>query len=215
MGINVERSLKRISCRVNNAIVHQKKQIVKGLANKEVRVSDLNKSTGLTESNALTNVGVEIIRTICTELESQVARETGVNKDDAFSNGTVPPISLVDYFGRLARYVNIWRGHAGGAESSGVRAAVMTVIYLDRLQEVGYVLNRENIHRISMAAFLVATKFTEDTPLSNGYWAKVAGVPANEVNMLESAFCKLLSFELFIHDKQYHSMLDRFDLPDF
>jgi hypothetical protein len=181
------------------------------------RISDVGRTRGanLTESNALSVHGVAIIRSIAGEVASRVSRESRVNEEDEFSRGQAPSVPLFDYYCRLARYVNIWRGHAGGAESAGVRAAVMALIYLERLDDHGFVLNWSNIHRLSIVAFLLAVKFSEDSFIGTDFWGRVGGVPCSEVNSMEARFCTLVSFELFISDNTYASMLDLHSPPDF
>jgi hypothetical protein len=182
------------------------------------RISDVGRTRGanLSESNALSVHGVAIIRSIAAEVALRVSRESRANAEDEFSRGQAPSVPLFDYYCRLARYVNIWRGHAGGAESAGVRAAVMALIYLVRLDDNhGFVLNWSNIHRLSMVAFLLSVKWSEDSFIGTDFWARVGGVPLSEVNALEARFCTLISFELFVSDKAYASMLDLHDPPDF
>jgi hypothetical protein len=233
MGIQLgERRLslkKRLSVHVNagvNAVVEQVADAKKRLSTRASvqshasDVSELEETRGaaLDETNALNDEGVKIVDNIAGELERRVAAEDRANAGDCFSkDGRVPPVTLFDYFARMARYVNVWRGHAGGAESAGVRSAVMALMYIEKLERMcpGFAVNRSNVHRIAMAAFLVATKFTEDAPISNDFWSKVAGVQCSEVNALEVAFCSMLKFELYIDEKQYVLKLDSFDMPEF
>mmetsp|Transcript_19574 Transcript_19574/g.36168 ORF Transcript_19574/g.36168 Transcript_19574/m.36168 type:complete len:218 (-) Transcript_19574:272-925(-) len=217
MGVQrIERSVaKRLSLRVEhlvNRVVPNKRKGDDG-----VRVSELKSTRGpaLKECNALNSSGVAIIRQIAEEVSARIKDETGVNEQDMFTKDTAPPVAIFDYFSRLARYINVWRGHSGGAESAGVRAAVMAMVYLDRLMNTGYTVNSMNVHRLAMVGFLLATKMTEDTPIGNQFWAKVGGVPNKEVNLLEREFCRLINFELHIDENEYLHMLDQFNLPEF
>jgi hypothetical protein len=154
----------------------------------------------LAERSALSEHGVSVIRSIAAELSERVGCETRLNKEDEFSPGGVPPVPLFDYLCRLARYVNIWSGHAGGAESSGVRAALTALVYLERLGKRQFVVNAGNVHRLLMVAFLLSLKFCEDSFLPMSYWAKVGGVPCQELTRLEIRFCALIRFDLFLTD---------------
>lgn len=181
-------------------------------------VSDVEETqgAGLQESNAINDEGLRILSSVATELEHRLAEESRVNEDDPFSMGAAPHVAIVDYLSRLTRYVNVWRGHAGGKESAGVRSAVMAVIYLERLESRhGFTVNSQNVHRLLMTSVLVATKFLEDRPLSTEFWSRVAGVSLKEVNTLESKFCALLDFELFVDEAEYDEHLQQFNMPEF
>ncbi|GBG29984.1 Cyclin-U2-1 [Hondaea fermentalgiana] len=177
---------------------------------------DESQSQCVRESNALNREGLRIVRNVAAELEHRVNMEDRDNEGDAFSSDKIPPISIEGYLCRLARYVNIWRSHAGGRDSAGVRSAVMTVLYLNHLEMTNpeFAINHSNVHRLLMAGMLVATKWTEDGVISTEWWARVAGVSMAEVNKLESAFCNIMHFELFIDDQEYANALEDFCLGD-
>jgi hypothetical protein len=181
------------------------------------RISDLGRTRGpaLSESNALNEHGVAVIKSIAQELEARVASETRVNGVDAFAGDCAPSVPLVAYMSRLARYVNVWHGHAGGAESAGVRAAVMALIYLERLEKGGFAVTAVNVHRLAMVAFLLAVKFSEDSFIGGEWWAKVGGVPCSELKLLEARFCTLLNWKLSVSDSAYAAMLDLHQPPEF
>jgi len=52
---------------------------------------------------------------------------------------------------------------------------------------------------------LLATKFHDDEWYSNTFYAKLAGLPLKEVNMLEGKFLKLLDWKVFVGPQEYHS----------
>ena len=180
------------------------------------QVSEIGETDGtkLGEANALTEEGFAVVTHIAEFLQRRVESEDRVNNLDKFakSDGRVPPVALDAYLIRLARYVNVWSGHRGGAESAGVRAAVMAAMYLNKLEEFQphYALNKFNVHRLVMTAFLVATKFTEDYVISNDFWAKVGGVKTAEVNKLEGSFCNMMRFELYLDEEGYAQVLEDF-----
>lgn len=180
-------------------------------------VSDVEDTKGaLKESNALNDEGVRILAAIAAELEHRLSEATQANEEDAFSKGRVPKVAVDVYLARLARYINVWRGHAGGKESAGVRSAVMTMVYIDKIEKMrpGYALTRQNVHRLAMSAMLISTKFMEDRAISTEFWAKVGGVSLPEVNSLESKFCSLLDFELFVDEEVYDRYLEQFNVHD-
>lgn len=209
---------KRLSTRAGNLVLRARPERAssgQSVDSGTSSVSDVNESRGaaLRESNALNEEGLRITLNIAHEIELRLEAEDRVNKDDPFSKGKVPGISVEDYICRLSRYVNVWRNHAGGRESAGVRAAVMTIMYIRHLEEIqpDFAINRENVHRLLMAGFLVAVKWSEDRVISTDWWAKVAGISKSEVNKLESAFCDMLHFELFVDDVDYNTTLESFE----
>jgi hypothetical protein len=167
----------------------------------------------LTASNALDARGVKVVQAVVNAM--QALFKDGAEATDGFSTGKAPGISLVDYLHRVARYINVWRGHAGGVESAGVRAVVISLIYMQRLHTRGYLINHNNVHRLAMTGALLGIKETEDYPIRNDFWCKVVGVPAKEACALEVAFCSMLKFELFVSDSLYARTLDVNDLPAF
>lgn len=179
-------------------------------------VSDLGTSQSLQpleESNALNHEGLHIIKQISREIEHRVEE----NEDckipiDHFCGEDIPAISIEGFLARMARYINIWRSHPGGRESAGVRAAVITTLYLNHIDRLNpeYPISMHNIHRLLIAGMLVATKWTEDRGVSTEWWSRVAGISMSEVNKLEAKFCHLLQFELFIDEIKYLETLETF-----
>lgn len=187
------------------------------------------------ELQALNEEGTFILTKISQELERRFTRndsltilpvQTTDSELEGFKlNGDVaifsdhesvtPPINLIDYLNRLARYVNIWHNESGGEETAGIRAAIMSLIYIDKIESDGVQLSRDTIHRLVMVGFLVATKYIGGQPLSNSFWAKVGGVPTEEVNALECVFCKLIRFKHFVSEEEYYQYLDELNMPEF
>jgi hypothetical protein len=174
------------------------------------RVSEIA-SAKVSESEALDAHGLRVVVLVARDIEQSLHEEKRAAAKDAFTTGSVPQIALEVFFARLARYTNMWRGHAGGPESAGVRAAVIALIYLDRLRDSGYVVSWANVHRLAVAAFLVAIKYSEDSVISNTWWAKVGGVPLKELCALESQLCDKLHFSFFVDAELYSQTLQSHD----
>ena len=65
----------------------------------------------------------------------------------------------------------------------------MSVIYLDRLgQHNQHQLSNYNIHWILVMGVVTAAKFIDDIFYTNKHYAKIAGVPLAEFNILEKYF---------------------------
>jgi len=97
-----------------------------------------------------------------------------------------PPITLLDYLLRINTYSR--------CSSSSF---VLSLIYIDRLIERdGFVLTRENIHRLVITAVMVAAKFIDDFHYNNSTFAKIGGISTNELNGLELDFLARLRYSL-------------------
>lgn len=117
-----------------------------------------------------------------------------------FSARTIPAIDIDDYLHRIQYY--------GEMEDNTL---IIALILIDRLSNIAsIVLSQFNIHRILFAAILIAVKYNEDKIFNNGYYAEIAGVPLEELNVMESDFLGLIGFNLYI-DKElfenYYSYL--------
>lgn len=110
-------------------------------------------------------------------------------------NCKAPKISLFDYLVRIQSYSFLEKN-----------SLITSLIYIDKLCEIGNIyLTQYNIHRIVFAAILVAIKYNEDCTYSNDYYAKVAGINAKELYVLESEFLKLIDFKLFVDEKIFNN----------
>jgi hypothetical protein len=105
-----------------------------------------------------------------------------------------PAITIFDYLHRIARY----------ALCSG-ECFVLALVYVDRIiqQNPHFVVNSLNIHRLLITSVMLAAKFFDDQYFNNAYYAKVGGVPANEMNSLEVEFLFMTNFSLFVTTDTY------------
>lgn len=60
-----------------------------------------------------------------------------------------------------------------------------------------------SVHRITFFAMMMAAKIHDDLSYSNGYYAKVGGLPLKEVNILELEFLKMLDYRTFVQPNEY------------
>ena len=117
-----------------------------------------------------------------------------------FSSNSIPNISIYDYLKRIQEYSNIENN-----------TFILSLIYIDRLCTLGKItLTYYNIHRILFGAILISIKYNEDNFYDNKYYAEIAGVKLNELNLIEYNFILLCDFQMFISDeifKQYYTYL--------
>ena len=118
-----------------------------------------------------------------------------------FSSNSIPKISIYDYLTRIQTYTKIEKN-----------TLILSLIYIDRIcQKSKLVLTYYNIHRILFSAILISIKYNEDNYYNNKYYAEIAGIKINELNLIEYNFIKLCDFHIFVSDdifKKYNSYLN-------
>jgi hypothetical protein len=138
------------------------------------------------------DAGRVVVRMLASVLDRLVAQ----NLEQGRENPTVskfralrpPGININDYLERIFRY----------ASCSG-ECFVLALVYIDRLIERRqFILTGLNIHRIIITSVMLAAKFFDDQYFNNAYYAKVGGVPCNEMNSLELEFLFLVNFSLHV-----------------
>jgi len=108
-----------------------------------------------------------------------------------------PKISISNYIDRFNKFSEC-------SESCYIAA----LIYLDRvIQKTKYKFTLCNIHRLYLAAMVLAIKFNEDKYYDNQCYAAIGGVDPNELRELEIEMLQLLDFRLFIPDFEYKKYL--------
>lgn len=110
-----------------------------------------------------------------------------------FDAETPPSVSIHDYVERIVTY---------GCVSNVVFLSAMMLV--DRLSNTtpSMILTTYNIHRVFIAAFVIATKFHEDSYFANTFFSTLAGVPTSEINALEMAMLKMLNFRAAVSVEQ-------------
>lgn len=144
---------------------------------------------------------------------NELLARTGAVQRDLFSGSSVPQISILDYIKRMMKYLT---GIARGEFETGrdlyivndmaVRYMVMAIIYLERIKSKSkFIILSKNIHRLIITAITVASKIADDFQPKNSYFAKLGGIPTNELNLLENEFCSLIDFHLHIDPEEFKS----------
>ena len=126
----------------------------------------------------------------------------------SFTCENIPSISIKDYFLRLSK-------HAKVNEST----IILILIYIDRICNMNhFILTYYNIHKLILAAFVLAIKYNEDNYYSMVYYSKIGGVPVAELNKLEFEYLILIGFSLFVHtqlfEKYYNDLMSLKDDSD-
>lgn len=109
-----------------------------------------------------------------------------------------PSITVQAYLERIAKYANC----------SG-ECFVLALVYIDRLiQRNNFIINSLNVHRIVITSVMLGAKFFDDHYYNNTYYAKIGGVPRNEMNLLELEFLFLINFSLYLDPDEYRKYHD-------
>ncbi|ORZ38274.1 cyclin-domain-containing protein, partial [Catenaria anguillulae PL171] len=117
-----------------------------------------------------------------------------------FHARSVPPITIHSYLARILKY----------APCANL-VFISVLVYLDRMAraKVPFVVCSANIHRLLIAAVMVATKFYSDVFYTNAHYARVGGLQVAELNQLELEFLFMNEFNLTISPQEFQHYADR------
>ena len=158
----------------------------------------------ITQKEELTKIStIEIISdllvNICEENKTKKCNKNYLLK--SFTNKNIPSINIKDYLLRLSKHSKI-------NEST----IILILIYIDRICNMNhFILTYYNIHKMILAAFILAIKYNEDCYYSMNYYSKIGGISLSELNNLESEYLILIGYNLFIqaklYDKYYNDLM--------
>lgn len=136
----------------------------------------------LGEKIKFSNVVGNILEKLC-----EAASFNSISEKEAIFHGAVPPkINLSNYCFRILKYGRI-------------DCCVLTcaIVYIDTLVRKKVVtLSEFSVHRLLLAACVVAAKVVDDKHLTNKNFSLVGGVSLEELNQLELAICLLMNFKM-------------------
>ena len=118
-----------------------------------------------------------------------------------FTNKNIPSISIKDYLFRLSK-------HSKVNEST----IILILIYIDRICNMNhFILTYYNIHKLILAAFILAIKYNEEIYYDMFCYSKIGGVKLSELNYLELQYLILIGYNLFVdpklYDKYYNDLM--------
>lgn len=125
---------------------------------------------------------------ICQCSDQQV---TGATQLTRFHASSPSSVTVSRYLTHVAKY----------AECSN-EVLLLATIYVDRaiLRNADFNVTSLTVHRVILASIVIAAKFLDDRYFSNKHYAKVGGLPTEELNALEVEMLYMLGFELFVED---------------
>ena len=104
-----------------------------------------------------------------------------------FSLSKKPAISIEKY---LLRFI-----HHSKASTSTL---IISIIYFDRIKIENFYITTTSIHRLFLAAFVVALKYNEDKIFLNNFYSLLGGVSMKDLKKLEQEFLKYLDYRLYV-----------------
>jgi hypothetical protein len=139
----------------------------------------------------------------------------------AFHGRNIPAISLYSYLTRILKYCPVTNDVflsllvyfdriAKRANNSDMtnEDAIMMGDGTDNNSPQIFVMDSYNIHRLIISGITVASKFFSDVFYKNSRYAKVGGLPLDELNHLELQFLLLLDFQLMIQVEELERYAD-------
>lgn len=58
--------------------------------------------------------------------------------------------------------------------------------------------------RLFLGSLICATKYLQDSNFSNSTWAKIVGIPASDISLIERVFLQLVNYRLFVHNFDFY-----------
>ena len=140
---------------------------------------------------------VQVIACILQQLFGQLGtQESSTSQINIFHTDSIPSISIDKYVERIAFYTDV-----------SEECLILSLISVSRIfysVEGQKWVNALSIHRLFLTSVLCNGKFQDDSYWNNAYYARVGGVPLNEMARLEVEFLFLMKFELFVSDRTFY-----------
>jgi len=160
----------------------------------------------------------EWVHTLGTAMKAMAAQYKGAT---LFDGKSVPKLDLVSFLTRIVDAMNqhdieescpnVYRG----THSLGFRILASAIVYIDRIIGASSdlcAITELNVHRIVAISMMACSKFAEDSPLNNEFWAQITGLKLAHLNDLERKFVLLIDFKLSITSAEFDRILALFTL---
>eukprot|EP00756_Hemistasia_phaeocysticola_P034805 Hpha_TRINITY_DN16542_c9_g1::TRINITY_DN16542_c9_g1_i1::g.135925::m.135925 len=145
-----------------------------------------------------------MIQRICDTLKGIVS-ENGERSSKLYTIAQdFDPLDISAYLSRWMRYTQ--------AESDEV---LLALIYMDRAcQTSGVVISKRTVHRLLLAALVLAAKWTNDHLHSMQYYAKVGGVGLDDMVALEMSLLQDIGWNMFVSNEHFEKYICAFVSDD-
>jgi len=207
---NVEPTLANSQALLQKLSIHDKsKQDVAPVQQQQQQIRGVKRGTtdrfNIVPTTTTTTTQIEVAHRIANFLMKSC--KGSKEPEHMFIGEQIPAISFSKYVERLVKFTNRWAEEPDGADSLGIRCAVIAVLLLER---VNVVLTCKAIHRYFMSAYLIAIKSIYDYYISNAFWGDVAGCPVHQVNRMELEFCNELKWNIVVSEDLHEIRLNLF-----
>jgi len=143
--------------------------------------------------------GQDFIDALGTVLAGWVVKSAAVakgkpTKTTRFHSIRAPNMSISAYINRIHHYFKC-----------SDECFVIALVYIDKLAKTDPALTvcDLTVHRLVVAAVMLAAKFHDDIYYSNAYYAKVGGLSLQEMNGLETSILSTLKFNVCVGGQEY------------
>ncbi|CAO3703298.1 unnamed protein product [Rhizopus stolonifer] len=112
------------------------------------------------------------------------------NAISSFHARSVPSIDIQSYLTRILKYC-----------PCSNECFLSLLVYFDRITQQNkklFTIDSFNIHRLIISGIMVSSKFFSDVFFTNTRYAKVGGLPVEELNLLELEFLKMNQFNIHV-----------------
>ena len=139
-----------------------------------------------TKADDVVDILVELIRDVSTEgVTYQKDEETAPT---VYDSKQVVDVDLKPY---LIRWLDL--------TGQDPLCLIVAASYIDKfIARTNTLLTDYNKHRILLTSLVLASKTTDDNPLTNTLFARIGGVTVAELNRLERNFLKDIEWETFV-----------------
>lgn len=143
------------------------------------------------EPEILIQMVVDMINRIIQHNDKVASTNQAVTR---FHSRGATPITIHDYVQRIYKYVIVEKS-----------VLIMLIVFIDRVTKIypNFMLSSLTAHRYSIfydrfiiAAVTASCKFISDVYSTNTFFAKVGGVSATELNILEVEFCNVMQWRI-------------------
>ncbi|KAG0168330.1 hypothetical protein DFQ28_003326 [Apophysomyces sp. BC1034] len=123
-----------------------------------------------------------------------------------FHARSIPNISIHAYLTRILKYC-----------PCANECFLALLVYFDRMSKSSSTrpslrIDSFNIHRLIIAGVVIASKLFSDIFFTNTRYAKVGGLPASELNILELEFLRLNDYALFVGQEELQQYGDQLQM---
>jgi hypothetical protein len=168
---------------------------------KSLTEKDKDKSqSGLEKNDKIENLDLinAISNTLNTILESnkKLKNYRDIVKKQSnmyFSANLIPCIAIKEYLLRIQNYSGMEKG-----------TLILSLILIDHMcKKSNIILTPYNIHRVLFSSVIISIKYNEDSYYDNNFYAQIAGIKPDELQLLEYKFFELNDFNVYVSDKEF------------